>query len=100
MRGGQGKNIRLRGGAIICYRDYLPNPTSPENLSDNALRVHRKMELLMLVLQIPERSLEDITNFDTLNSGEIKVILYCIVLYCITYKQALCLKILLKIPLS
>ena len=29
MRGGQGKNIRLRGGAIICYRDYLPNPTSP-----------------------------------------------------------------------
>ena len=29
MRGGPGKNIRLRGGAIICYRDYLPNPTSP-----------------------------------------------------------------------
>ena len=29
MRGGQGKNIRLRGGVIICYRDYLPNPTSP-----------------------------------------------------------------------
>ena len=29
MRGGQGKNIRLRGGAIVCYRDYLPNPTSP-----------------------------------------------------------------------
>ena len=29
MRGGLGKNIRLRGGAIICYRDYLPNPTSP-----------------------------------------------------------------------
>ena len=28
IRGGQGKNIRLRGGAIICYRDYLPNPTS------------------------------------------------------------------------
>ena len=29
MRGGQGKNIRLRGGAIIFSRDYLPNPTSP-----------------------------------------------------------------------
>ena len=28
-KGGPGKKYPVKRGAIICYRDYLPNPTSP-----------------------------------------------------------------------